>query len=213
VQVPPYTVHRTDDGIRKRLVVEVSLPGILTGSGLEVSVREHEASLFVRAPGRYKLTVPLGVPVSGVAEAVKFVRNKSVLKVGIRLRTPLHEAQLPASFLQRPHVSPSLCGRRRLYSCAIRRSTQLPSMIVRHLMAHYATAARLSQAGCSMAVDAAAMTLSLGHRPSSGVPMACRMLRRHLHRLARPQHTAHGKVCFSGNKLCSADASATFAVP
>jgi len=84
VQVPPYTVHRTDDGVRKRLVVEVSLPGILTGSGLEVSVREREASLFVRAPGRYKLTVPLGVPVSGVAEAVKFVRNKSVLKVRIR---------------------------------------------------------------------------------------------------------------------------------
>ena len=100
MQVPPYTVHRTDDGIRKRLVVEVSLPGIVSGSGLEVSVHEREASLFVRAPGRYKLTVPLGVPVSGVAEAVKFVRNNSVLKVGLRCAASC--SQLPC---RDPHAS------------------------------------------------------------------------------------------------------------
>ncbi len=81
-QVPSYTVHRADDGVKKRLVVEVSLPGIASGADLIVSVREADKSLYIRAPGRYKLTVPLGVPVEGVAEGVKFVRKKAVLKVG-----------------------------------------------------------------------------------------------------------------------------------
>jgi HSP20 family molecular chaperone IbpA len=80
--VPSYTVHRADDGVKKRLVVEVSLPGIASGADLIVSVREADKSLYIRAPGRYKLTVPLGVPVEGVAEGVKFVRKKAVLKVG-----------------------------------------------------------------------------------------------------------------------------------
>ena len=80
--MPSYTVYRADDGAKKRLVVEVSLPGITSGADLIVSVREAEASLYVRAPGRYKLSVPLGVPVDGVAEAVKFVRKKAILKVG-----------------------------------------------------------------------------------------------------------------------------------
>ena len=81
-QVPSYSVHRADDGAKKRLVVEVALPGITSGADLVVSVREAGASLYVWAPGRYKLTVPLGVFVHGVAEAVKFARKKAVLKVG-----------------------------------------------------------------------------------------------------------------------------------
>ena len=72
-------------------------------------------------------------------------------------------------------------------------------MTVRHLTAHRATAASLSQAGCYTAAGATAMALFLGRRPSTDVSMACRMLRRHLHRMVRPQHTAHGKVCSIGN--------------
>ena len=107
MQVPPYTVRRTDDGVRKRLIVEVSLPGIASGAGLVVSVLEPEASLFVRAPGRYRVTVPLELPISGVAESVKFVRDKSVLKVTRRpsVCRLLPMEQRPANFLQGPHLS------------------------------------------------------------------------------------------------------------
>lgn len=95
-QVPSYSIHRADDGAKKRLVIEVSLPGVASGADLIVSVREAETSLYVSLPGRYKLTVPLGLPVHGVAEAVKFVRKKSVLKVGA-LRVVFESLQPPAA--------------------------------------------------------------------------------------------------------------------
>ena len=168
-------------------------------------MREREASLFVRAPGRYKLTVPLGVPVSGVAETVKFVRNKSVLKVG---GGPVCDGvacgdiggQVPA---EAPHASPFLNHRRRLCSCETHHSTQPPSMTARHLTACDIAASRC-RARSPMASDAAAMAMSLSHRPSTGIPTACRTLRRHLLQAAMPrQHTAHGEVCHGQrNMLC-----------
>ncbi len=74
-------MRRTGQNVSKHQIVSLaghSSAGVQSASEIEVVITER--SISVRVPGRYRLELPLGLPVTGQPQSVKFVRKKALLR-------------------------------------------------------------------------------------------------------------------------------------
>lgn len=81
---PRYSLEHRDDGGRETVEVAVLLPGVQDGSSVECNVEPRLVKF--RAPGRYRLSVPLSCDVDPEPLSLVFVRKKSLFKAKLLAR-------------------------------------------------------------------------------------------------------------------------------